>query len=244
MPKRHGPAALAVLQPEPATHASDAVHSAGPPAALAALRVALSQGLRAVALGCSITASLGGCFGSGCAGPHSMAPMRPAGYLHDLMERVNASHPSARHSLANLGKGGSEGRWELGCMSSLVPDGAVDLVVLDFAIVSGVTDAVVDNHRRLLWALRQYSQPPFVLLLLNFYWCLDHRGVPANTLLLPGGRAAQTAFCRDEGDDASKVAKAQRLQNTVQRRLEAVGVGCGAAVLAIFPELAPRCGRA
>ena len=143
------------------------------------LDTALRRGLRVVAIGGSVTASYGGCWGHGChtdvgfAKP-SNAASQTVGFLSKFMRTVAATFPHANHSLSNRAVGGNGAGLVLNCVESFVPIGT-DLVVADFHINDG--DAHV--HSKVLSALQALSPPPLVLVLANFFWCRNPNGSDA-----------------------------------------------------------------
>ena len=127
---------------------------AGGLAQMHTFRRALTHGVRAVALGCSITETFGGCFGEGCvtdrdqsAWWHSILQTwrsnntrmgtsdrhAERGFLSGFMRVLNATFPHPRHSLLNRGHSGSLGTIENSCLQSFVP-ADTNLVFLDFAL--------------------------------------------------------------------------------------------------------------
>ena len=117
-------------------------------------RRALTHGVRAVALGCSIKETFGGCFGDGCeidrdqtAWWHTILQTSRSnatrmgtserhvarGFLSSFMRKLNATFPHPRHSLLNRGRSGSLGTLENSCLQSFVP-ADTNLVFLDFAL--------------------------------------------------------------------------------------------------------------
>jgi hypothetical protein len=92
------------------------------------VRRALRAGIRVYAIGGSITASFGGCFGEGCDRRISHQPrksepsqLRDSGFLSMFMRELNHSWPNPRHALFNRGIGGSgAGLLLSGCLSAFV----------------------------------------------------------------------------------------------------------------------------
>ena len=206
--------------------------------ALERLRARLPLGLRVYAVGGSITADFGGCFGVGCTAVYTSnqsrfgsTPRSPYGYLSGLMQRVNASFPGANHAAYNRAMGGSDCKFVHGCLRSFVPEGAADLVVIEY----GVNLCSVQQSRDIVGALQAYNPPPAIAFLQNFRWC---EGETAN--------ASDPCQHDTHADNVERLLRARPGKRHhemwgLERQLvvESTLAHCGAAVLSAYFELLP-----
>lgn len=226
--------------------------------ALQELGNAFRRGATAYALGCSITASYAGCFGEGCLGSPTgdetkwFGPLgkqyQPRGFLSAMMRNIsvtvtgNGNGPHAGR-LFNRGMGGSIGNNEVACLRTFIPPHQADVVFLDFFFGHASTEVALQKLRVLLMHLRggvYGPRPPFVVILLNRWWCLTNDGedpMDAHTRI----NGEQTlfwpnktwAFCRNQArgatDDSEKFQKARA-------RIEGETTDVKAAILRSFSQ--------
>jgi len=211
------------------------------------VRRALRAGIRVYAIGGSITASFGGCFGEGCDRRISHQPrksepsqLKDSGFLSMFMRELNHSWPNPRHALFNRGIGGSgAGLLLSGCLSAFVPDDA-DLVLIDYAVNMDAHSAA-RVHAELLAAFAAYPNPPAVAVLLNFFWCRNADGSDARWRT--GDQRASVKETHEAcmtGDGPAKLRQAAALHIQHIRAVAQIATHCGAASLSMFDELAPR----
>lgn len=217
------------------------------------LSAAIRRGLRVVALGGSVTASYGGCFGSGC-DPGSTLGEQPwlgpgrahsQGFLASFMRAVNATWPHHGHTLTNRAVGGNGPSLVLSCLHSFVPE-STDLVIIDFAINFGDERA----HSLLLSKLASLSKPPLALILANFFWCRNVDGSDARWQLAADAKAmvARTATANVQQyaacaapDAALRIARAHGHSARELRGLRSLVGPCGAVgLLSVYDALAPQ----
>ena len=230
---------------------TDGIHSLGGQSQRARLAAAAVRGLRVYAIGGSVMREVGGCFGRGCGGKgvlgryrNSISGRRADGFVATLMGHIERRYPGQPHSLVNHARSGNGMGWMLPCMLSYVPANA-DLLVIDFAL----NDPKEDEFWQLLKVLQGYPEGgPMLLVLNNFYWCRVTDGSNAIGHGVRTAKRERQRFTLTRKNEAKRWCRdttliRSRLQSATHcpaAGIEAVMSACGAAVLDIYDELAPR----
>ena len=138
------------------------------------------------------------------------------------------------------------------CLRTFVPPSEADVVFLDFYFGQGTVEQAIQRLLSLTRQLRSRAygpRPPFVVVLLNRFWCLTNSGEDPNnlatkvdgklTLLMPD----KTSLCRHGSEvdrfrlaSARVTAENRQVEEGLRRHFDDCG---GFAVLSVFEELAP-----
>lgn len=179
------------------------------------------------------------------------------GYLYELMSNVSHSvMPGVDRTiglLTNRAIGGSTGSIETACLRTFVPPQTADLVFLDFFLGHQNVAYAIHTLITIVKQLRMQAfgpQPPFVVIMLNRYWCLTESGDdPNNVDTRVDGQSTlmwtnKSAMCR-RGDDEETfrrasvrvAAETKQVQHAVNKHFSPQ---CGGVVvLSVFEEVAP-----
>ena len=204
--------------------------------------------MRVWAVGGSVTANYGGCFGEGCSkdaltAPNRLRPtqLQPSGFLSSFMRWVNDSAPG-NHALFNRAVGGTGPEWLLECSRSVIAADA-DVVIVDYAL----NGAGVVQHLRLIRTLRMITNATIVVIA-NFFWCRSADGGSAQDVR----RSMDGTPVRDRlrhaieqchsGDDVQKfrAVHEQPKHTSALRSLQRACEACRVPVLSAYDALAPR----
>ena len=202
-------------------------------------RLHSGRGLRIYAVGGSVTANFAGCFGAGCHVPqHERAGdgyfstsknMMARGFLHSFMRELNATYPSSHHAVYNRGMSGHDCKPVASCVQSFVPQGAADLVLIDFS----VNRCGAEKIQHIVAQLQLYRPPPVVVVAQNFWWCWGAEGTRS---------ACSNASMALPGEVEAKRLQAASMVGD-QLEIESFAASCGAVVLSAYYELLPRVER-